>query len=105
MSGTPGQDFLALTSNSTHASPIMSWVTGVVARCCLCRDAQPRDPAGIHVEATLAHEAGHALDEDDITDPAKKDHLMWNEAHTQTGFKIPSLTAFDMVNSIMVFPP
>ena len=71
----------------------------------MMRDKQPRDPPGIKFGQVLAHEAGHALDEDDITDEAKKDHLMFFSASKSTGAKIPSLSAFDMLQSALQFPP
>ena len=97
MSGDPGEDFLGLTSQSD---------TSVVPpRCCLVRDPQPRDPPGIKWGDTLAHEAGHALDEDDIKDDPRKDHLMFFSASKRTGVKIPSSTAFFMLKSAKKFPP
>ena len=97
MSGDPGEDFLGLTSQSD---------TSVVPpRCCLLRDPQPRDPPGIKWGDTLAHEAGHALDEDDIKDDPRKDHLMFFSASKRTGVKIPSSTAFFMLKSAKKFPP
>ncbi|HEX7193904.1 MAG TPA: hypothetical protein VF207_02955, partial [Chthoniobacterales bacterium] len=50
-------NFLALTSRPPNGDQPL--------RCCLCRDPQKGDPPGIDVGETLAHEAGHALGEDD----------------------------------------
>jgi hypothetical protein len=108
-SGATGEDFLGVTSFSDHAGPpiarFLRWLQGVPGRCCMMRDKQPRDPPGIKFGQVLAHEAGHALDEDDITDEAKKDHLMFFSASKSTGAKIPSLSAFDMLQSALQFPP
>jgi hypothetical protein len=109
LSGDPGEEFLGLTSFSAHAGPPIAqffrWLTGVPGRCCMLRDAQPRDPPGIKFGQVLAHEAGHALDEDDIKDETKKDHLMFFSASKGTGSKIPSLSAFRMLESAIQFPP
>ena len=96
------EDFLGLTTSSGNF--ISRFLIGP-GRCCLLRDPQPSDPAGIKWGQVLAHEAGHALDEDDITDEAKKDHLMFFSASKGTGSKIPSLSAFDMLLSALAFPP
>jgi hypothetical protein len=103
----PDQDYLAVTTCSDHAGNLIRRLIpkDVPGRCCMCRDLQPRDPAGINFGRTLAHEAGHALDEDDIEDETKKDHLMWWQESTSTGSKIPFLSAFDMLQSAIQFPP
>ena len=62
-------------------------------------------PPGIKWGQTLAHEAGHALDEDDIYDEAQKDHLMFYSSSGSTDAKIPPLSAFDMLQSALQFPP
>jgi hypothetical protein len=96
------EDFLGLTTSSGNF--ISRLIVGP-GRCCLLRDPQPSDPAGIKWGQVLAHEAGHALDEDDITDEAKRDHLMFFSASKSTGSKIPFLSAFDMLESALAFPP
>jgi hypothetical protein len=96
------EDFLGLTTSSGNAITRLFVGPG---RCCLLRDPQPSDPAGIKWGQVLAHEAGHALDEDDIMDEAKKDHLMFFSASKSTGAKIPPLSAFDMLQSALQFPP
>jgi hypothetical protein len=101
ISMTP-QEFLGLTTGSRGR--ISNFLFGP-GRCCLLRDPQPSDPAGIKWGQVLAHEAGHALDEDDITDEAKRDHLMFFSASQGTGSKIPSLSAFEMLQSALAFPP
>jgi OmpA family len=97
MSGDPGEDFLGLTSD-----PDAKFMPG---RCCLLRDPQPRDPGGIKWGETLAHEAGHALDEDDIKDERRKDQLMFFSASQRSGVKIPSIAALSMLESAKNFPP
>jgi hypothetical protein len=78
----------------------------VPGRCCLLRDPQPRDPAGIDFGVVIAHEAGHALDEDDIMDEAKKDLLMFGVSESKrTGTEIPFISALDMRSSAVRFPP
>jgi hypothetical protein len=99
--GAP-EDFLGLTTGS--GSAIIRLFVGP-GRCCLLRDPQRSDPAGIKWGQVLAHEAGHALDEDDIMDEAKKDHLMFFSASKSTGAKIPPLSAFNVLQSALQFPP
>jgi OmpA family len=108
LSASPA-DFLGLTSFSDHSSLITKLarkLSGVPGRCCLLRDPQPRDPAGIDFGVVIAHEAGHALDEEDIDDEARKDQLMFGLSESKrTGTKIPFLSAFDMLSSAVQFPP
>jgi len=86
--------YLALTSKPPNdAKPL---------RCCLCRDPQQGDPP-VDVGETLAHEAGHALGEDD--DFADRDSLMYWAAIGQTDTVIDHSMAQRMWKSIASFPP
>jgi hypothetical protein len=110
LTGDDAEDFLAVTSYSAHAGPpiarLLRALTGPPGRCCMLRDPQKRDSGKvIHFGRVLAHECGHALDEDDITDESKTDHLMFFSESKTTGSKIPFLSAFDMLNSALQFPP
>ena len=96
------EEFLGLTSGSRGSIGRSLFGPG---RCCLLRDPQPGDAPGIDYEEVVAHEAGHALDEDDITDGAKKDHLMFQSASGKTGVKIPRSSARRMMQSAISFPP
>jgi hypothetical protein len=102
-------DLLAVTSFSVHAGPafvqFVRKMVGTLGRCCILRDAQPRDPAGIKFGQVLAHEAGHALDEDDIFDDTQTDRLMFFSASKSTGSKIPFVSSIDMLSSAIKFPP
>jgi hypothetical protein len=110
MSGDAAEDFLAVTSYSAHAGPpiarLIRALTGPPGRCCMLRDLQKRDGGKvINFGRVLAHECGHALDEDDIKDESKTDLLMFFSESKSTGSKIPFLSAFDMLNSALQFPP
>ncbi len=72
-------------------------------RCCICRDAQASDPAGIDPGKTLAHEAGHALGEDD--DQGNTDSLMFFKQSGQTDTRINAAMAQRMLSSFKSFPP
>jgi hypothetical protein len=58
-------------------------------RCCLCRDPGKGDLAGIDWGEILAHEAGHALGEDD--DYHDKDSLMYWAADNTDNLIYPSM--------------
>jgi peptidoglycan hydrolase-like protein with peptidoglycan-binding domain len=88
-------DFLALTSTPPSDTPPL--------RCCLCRDRQPGDPAVIDPGKTLAHEAGHALGEDD--DEQDTSSLMFFSQSAQTDQVIVPLMAQRMLASFKAFPP
>jgi hypothetical protein len=86
--------YLALTSKPPNdAKPL---------RCCLCRDRQNGDPP-VDVGETLAHEAGHALGEDD--DFSDRNSLMYWAAVGQTDTLISHSMAQRMWKSIESFPP
>ena len=87
--------YLALTSKPPNgAKPL---------RCCLCRDPQQGDPPGVDVGETLAHEAGHALgEEDDLHNPFS---LMYRSAAGQVDTEIDHPMAQRMWKSIESFPP
>jgi hypothetical protein len=72
-------------------------------RCCICRDASPSDPAGITVGKTLAHEAGHALGEDD--DFKDTNSLMFFKQSGATDTRIDDAMADRMLASFRSFPP
>jgi hypothetical protein len=72
-------------------------------RCCLCRDAQKGDPPGIDPGKTLAHEAGHALGEDD--DNKDTTSLMFFSQSSGTDTIIVPLMAQRMLTSFKQFPP
>jgi peptidoglycan hydrolase-like protein with peptidoglycan-binding domain len=95
--GTDGTqpDFLALTSRPPNDDKPL--------RCCLCRDAQEGDPSGIDAGKTLAHEAGHALGEDD--DDTDTDSLMFFSQSGQTNTRIVPLMAQRLQTSFTQFPP
>jgi hypothetical protein len=88
-------DFLALTSRPPKDDPPL--------RCCLMRDVQPGDPAGNDTGRTLAHEAGHALGEED--DFADTDSLMFFSASGSTNSRIVPAMAQRMQASFKQFPP
>ncbi len=87
--------YLALTSKPPNdAKPL---------RCCLCRDPQRGDPPGVDVGEILAHEAGHALGEDDdINNPFS---LMYWTVVGQLEDEIDHPMAQRMWKSIASFPP
>jgi hypothetical protein len=89
------QDLLAITSKPPGDDPPL--------RCCICRDPQPGDPAGIDAGITLAHEAGHALGEDD--DNADGNSLMFFSQSGQTGTNISKQMAERMLASFKDFSP
>jgi hypothetical protein len=77
--GSPTRnDVLAITSRPPDDTPPL--------RCCVCRDPVPSDPVGIDVGKTLAHEAGHALGEDD--DRSDATSLMFFKQSGQTDTQI-----------------
>jgi hypothetical protein len=88
-------NFLAITTRPpTDSKP---W------RCCICRDAQRSDPPGIDPGKTLAHEAGHALGEDD--DQKDTGSLMYWKQSGQTDTRIDAGMAARMLSSFKQFPP
>jgi hypothetical protein len=94
MNGTQ-TDFLALTSKPPNDDKPL--------RCCLCRDPQNGDPSGTDVGETLAHEAGHALGEDD--DNNDTDSLMYFSQSGATDTLIYPLMAQRMLASFKSLPP
>jgi peptidoglycan hydrolase-like protein with peptidoglycan-binding domain len=88
-------NFLALTSRPPNDNKPL--------RCCLCRDAQTGDPPGIDPGKTLAHEAGHALGEDD--DNSDRNSLMFFSQSGQTDTRIDAGMAGRMMSSFRQFPP
>jgi hypothetical protein len=88
-------DLLAVTSKPPNDDKPL--------RCCLCRDPQKGDPPGIDVGETLAHEAGHALGEDDDTQDS--DSLMFFSQSGQTDTLIYPRMAQRMLASFRSFPP
>ena len=89
------EDFLALTSKPPGDDPPL--------RCCLCRDPQKRDPPGMDFGEILAHEAGHALgEEDDEVDTAS---LMYKSEMERTDNLIYPSMAQRMWKSFASFPP
>jgi hypothetical protein len=86
---------LALTSKPPNDTPPL--------RCCLCRDPDPTDPRGIDPGKTLAHEAGHALGEDD--DQQDTSSLMFQSQSKSTDTKISLDMAARMLSSFKQFPP
>jgi hypothetical protein len=109
LSASPA-DFLGLTSFSDHSSlitKIARKISGTPGRCCLLRDRQQqRDKAVIDFGVVIAHEAGHALDQEDIDDEARKDQLMFGVSESRrTGTNIPSQSAHEMLQSALKFPP
>jgi hypothetical protein len=91
----PNNDLLALTSRPpTDPEP---W------RCCICRDPDKADPPGIDPGKTMAHEAGHALGEDD--DHTDTSSLMFDRQSGQTDTKISLEMAGRMASSFREFRP
>ena len=88
-------DFLAFTSRPPDDDKPL--------RCCLCRDPQKSDPPGIDPGKTLAHEAGHALGEDD--DEKDSASLMFFSQSRQRETVITPLMAQRMLASFKKFPP
>ena len=109
LSASPA-DFLGLTSFSDHSSlitKIARKISGAPGRCCPLRDRQQRDnKVVIDFGVVIAHEAGHALDQEDIDDEARKDQLMFGVSESRrTGTNIPSQSAHEMLQSALKFPP
>jgi peptidoglycan hydrolase-like protein with peptidoglycan-binding domain len=89
------ENFLALTSRPPDDDKPL--------RCCLCRDRLPSDPARIDPGKTLAHEAGHALGEDD--DRKDTNSLMFFSQSGATDTRIDAGMADRMMSSFKQFPP
>lgn len=89
------ENFLALTSRPPDDDKPL--------RCCLFRDHQQSDPPGLDPGQTLAHEAGHALGEDDDKSNAKS--LMFFDQSKQADTLIDFAMSDRMIDSFQKFPP